>query len=82
MRKLSTKQKNIIISYIKNDYFNNDCLIDKFGNYNILIKQLEKVNDYETLEQDINRLINDIIFKDTLEQKIEIVKNFQTIKKV
>lgn len=76
MRKLSTKQKNVIISYIKDDFFNNDALIDKYGNYNILLKQLEKINDYETLSQDLDRLISDLIFTDTIEEKIQAVKKF------
>lgn len=76
MRRLNTKQKNVIMSYIKNDYFNSDCLIDKYGNYNILLTQLEKINDYETLDNDLQRLTTDLIFCDTLEKKIEKTKKF------
>ena len=47
MRKLSKKQKNIIIDYINNDFFESDLLIGKYGNFNILYSQLEKINDYE-----------------------------------
>ena len=76
MRRLNTKQKNVIISYINNDYFNNDCLIDKYGNYNILLMQLEKINDYETLNDDLQRLTTDLIFCNTIEEKIQKTKNF------
>lgn len=76
VRRLNTKQKNIIISYIKDDYFNRDCLIDKYGNYNILLMQLEKINDYETLNDDLQRLTTDLIFCNTLEEKIQKTKNF------
>lgn len=76
MKKLSKKQKNIIIDYIKNDFFNNDLFIEKNNNEFILLKQLEKANDYETLYQDYNRLKEDLIFLADKEQKIQYVKNF------
>ncbi len=77
MRKLSTKQKNIVIDYIKNYEDFEDHYFDyKKGVRFILIKQLEKHNDYETLYQDLDRLVNDLIFKDTKEEKIDYVKKF------
>ena len=59
MRYFSKGQKRILKDYAKNKFFENDLLINKYGNKTILIKQLEKVNDYETLYQDLNRLIDE-----------------------
>ena len=75
MRKLSKKQKNIIIDYINNDFFESDLLIEKYGNFNILYSQLEKINDYETLWQDLKRITNDLLFENNKEDKINYVKN-------
>lgn len=74
MRKLSKKQKNILKDYAKDGYFNSDLLINKFNNKTILLMQLEKVNDYETLTWDVNRLIDDLLFADTLEEKIKVIE--------
>ena len=76
MRKLSKKQKNIIKDYAKSGYFDSDLLINKYGNKDILISQLEKVNIYENMEGDIDRLIGDLLFTDTLEKKIKLIDNF------
>ncbi len=76
MRKLSKKQKNIIKDYAKSGYFNDDLLINKYNNKSILVMQLEKVNDYETLTSDLNRLIDDLLFTNTLEEKIKLIDNF------
>lgn len=76
MRKLSKKQKNIIICYIKDNFFNNDALINKYNNFYILYKQLEKINDYETLYQDLERLKSDLIFKDTIQDKINYTLSY------
>lgn len=76
MRKLSKKQKSIIIDYVKSGFFEKDWLIKKHGNNVILYKQLEKVNNYETLYQDVERLIDDLLFKDNKEEKIDYIKNF------
>lgn len=75
MRKLSKKQKNIIIDYINNDFFESDLLIEKYGNFNILYSQLEKINDYETLWQDLKRITNDLLFENNKEDKINYIKN-------
>lgn len=76
MRKLSKKQKNVIIDYIENDFFNSDLFIEKNNNEFILLKQLEKANDYESLYQDYNRLKEDLFFLTDKEQKKQYVKNF------
>ena len=75
MRKLSKKQKNIIIDYINNNFFESDLLIEKYGNFNILYSQLEKINDYEALWQDLKRITNDLLFENNKEDKINYVKN-------
>lgn len=77
MRYLSKKQKHIIIDYIKDGYFNNDLYINKFNNEFILLRQLEKVNDYETLYTDYHRLKSDLIFINTIEDKIKYVTDFK-----
>lgn len=77
MRYLSKKQKNIIIDYVKDHYFDNDLFIEKGINETILLKQLEKVNDYETLYQDYNRLKYDLLFINNISDKINCVLNFQ-----
>lgn len=77
MRYLSKGQKRILKDYTISDYFNDDWLINKNNNMFILIKQLEKVNDYETLYQDLTRLLNDIRFESTLENKLNIIDNFR-----
>ena len=77
MRYFSKGQKRILKDYAKDGYFNDDLLINKYGNRIILIKQLEKVNDYETLYNDLNRLIDDLRFKDGLENKLKLIENFR-----
>ena len=77
MRYLSKKQKNIIKDYAKDGYFDRDLLINKYNNKTILLMQLEKVNDYETMTWDVNRLIDDLLFTDTLEEKIKFIDNFR-----
>jgi len=77
MRYLSKGQKRILKDYAKDNYFNSDLWINKNNSKNILMMQLEKVNDYETLWSDIDRLIGDLIFKDTIEEKIEYIDNFR-----
>lgn len=76
MRKLSKGQKRILIDYVKSDFFNSDLLIEKYGNENILLRQLENKNDYETLYSDYKRLKQDLLFKDTIEEKINCINNF------
>ena len=77
MRYLSKKQKNIIKDYINNGFFNNDLLIEKYGNEAILFKQLEKANDYETLYSDYKRLKSDLLFINTNDEKITYLYNFR-----
>lgn len=77
MRYLSKRQKRILKDYAKDRYFESDLLINKYNNKSILLMQLEKVNDYETLNWDVNRLIDDLLFTDTLEEKIKVIDNFR-----
>lgn len=77
MRYLSKGQKRILKDYAKDGYFNDDLLINKYGNRIILIKQLEKINDYETLYNDLSRLIDDLRFTESLEDKLNIIANFR-----
>lgn len=77
MRYISKGQKRVLKDYAKDNYFNSDLLINKFNNKTILMMQLEKINDYETLNWDVNRLIDDLIFADTIEEKLKIIDNFR-----
>ena len=77
MRYLSKGQKRILKDYTISGYFNNDWLINKNNSMFILITQLEKVNDYETLYNDLTRLLNDIRFESNLENKLNIIDNFR-----
>lgn len=77
MRYLSKGQKRILKDYTISGYFNDDWLINKNNNMFILITQLEKVNDYETLYQDLTRILNDIRFESNLENKLNIIDNFR-----
>ena len=67
MRKLSIKQK----TYIKQCLKNGVNLKEK--RFEILI-QLEKINDYETLYQDYDRLICDLLFSD---DKLKTIEDFR-----
>lgn len=77
MRYISKGQKRVLKDYAKDNYFNSDLLINKFNNKTILMMQLEKINDYETLNWDVNRLIDDLVFADTIEEKLKIIDNFR-----
>lgn len=77
MRYLSKGQKRIIKDYVKNGFFNDDLLIEKYGNKIILLKQLEKINDYETLYWDYERLKNDLLFTNTIDEKLKLIDNFK-----
>lgn len=55
MRRLSIKQKQIIINYVKQNYITPAIK-------NEILSKIEKVNDYETLHQDMERFINDYIY--------------------
>lgn len=77
MRYLSKGQKRVLKDYAKDGYFNSDLYINKFNNKTILLMQLEKINDYETLNWDVNRLINDLLFEETLEDKIKLIESFK-----
>ena len=70
MRKLNAKQKKIIKVYWENDLLDNTN-IDYNYNKNFLLSQLEKINDYETLWSDLDRLIDDLIWSDDYKKTIE-----------
>lgn len=53
------------------NYKNNKYQINK----SLLIEKCEEINDYETLWQDIDRLINDLQFSSS-DEYLEIIKNF------
>lgn len=69
MRRLNNKQKKIIEEYWENDmldytnveyYYNKDLLLDK----------LYKINIYENLDSDLDRLIQDLNFSDDYKKTI------------
>lgn len=55
MRRLSIKQKQIIINYVKQNSITPSIK-------NEILSKIEKINDYETLPQDMERFINDYIY--------------------
>lgn len=69
MRKLNNKQKKIIQVYWENDLLDNTN-VDYNYNKNFLLSQLEKINDYETLWSDLDRLICDLIWSDDYKKTI------------
>ena len=74
MRKLSAKQKKIIRKYWeedKLDYTN----VEWKNNRTKLILELEKINDYETMWNDLDILIQDLNFSDNY---IETIQKFQS----
>lgn len=70
MRKLNAKQKKIIKAYWENDLLDSTN-VDYHYNKNFLLSQLEKINDYETLWSDLDRLIDDLIWSDDYKKTIE-----------
>ena len=63
MRRLSKKQKNII----KEEYQKIAFHDLRLGVALDLLTRLEKINDYETLNQDVDRLINDLHYNINLD---------------
>ena len=57
MRKLSSKQKMVIQKYYEQG---------KLSDYNELVEELNKINCYECLENDLDRLISDLKLIDML----------------
>lgn len=68
MRKLSKVQKKVILEHFINA--NRDT--HNINRYE-LIEKLEKINDYETLWSDLDRLLSDLNFSNNYE---ETIKNF------
>lgn len=67
MRKLSKKQKVYIRQLVANEI---DLKTKRFE----ILMQLEKMNDYETLYQDYDRLTDDLLFSD---DKVKTIENFK-----
>ena len=67
MRKLTKKQKIYIRQCIANGI---DLKAKRFE----ILMQLEKMNDYETLYQDYDRLTDDLLFSD---DKVKTIENFE-----
>jgi hypothetical protein len=72
MRKLSAKQKKIVQRYWEEDKLDNTN-VEYHLNKEQLLEELEKINDYETLWSDLDRLICDLIFSDNY---IETIRKF------
>jgi hypothetical protein len=68
MRKLSLKQKKLVKEYFDNDLLDYTNVEHKQNKKELIIK-LEKLNDYETLWWDVDRLIDDLIMNDNLDIK-------------
>lgn len=72
MRKLNNKQKKMVALFCI-QYDKDNTTINLNEKYNDLINELEKINCYENLESDVDRLINDLRFTDDIEKTL---KNF------
>ena len=69
MRKLNMKQKKIVQRYWEEDKL--DSTNVEYHLYKKqLLEELEKINDYETMWSDLDRLINDLYFSEDYEQTI------------
>lgn len=68
MRKLSLKQKKLVKEYFDNDLLDYTNVEYRQNKVDLIIK-LEKLNDYETLWSDVDRLIDDLIMNDNLDIK-------------
>ena len=77
MRHFSRKQKAILKDYARHGYFEDDMLINRYGNKDVLMKVLENVNDYETMWSDLDRIINDLMFTNSLEEKYRLIESFR-----
>ena len=73
MRRLSVKQKNIVQKYWEEDMLDYTN-VEYHYNKEKLLEELEKINDYETMWCDLERLIQDLHFSDNY---IETIKKFQ-----
>lgn len=69
MRKLNMKQKKIVQRYWEEDKLDSTN-VEYYNNKEELLEELEKINDYETMWSDLDRLINDLYFSDNIEQTI------------
>ena len=69
MRKLNMKQKKIVQRYWEEDKLDSTN-VEYHLNKMQLLKELEELNDYETLWIDLDRLINDLYFSEDYEQTI------------
>ena len=69
MRKLNMKQKKIVQRYWEEDKLDSTN-VEYYNNKEELLEELEKINDYETMWSDLDRLINDLYFSEDYEQTI------------
>ena len=80
MRHLSKGQKKVLKDYARDGFFmlNEYGVLElkMYGNDIILMKQLERINDYETLYDDVNRLLNDLLFCNSKDEQVEKIEAF------
>jgi hypothetical protein len=69
MRKLNMKQKKLVQKYWEEDKLDSTN-VEYYNNKKELLEELEKINDYETMWCDLDRLINDLYFSKDYEQTI------------
>lgn len=70
MRKLNKKQKELVKYYYRNDMLDSTN-VEYYSNIVKLKLECEKINDYETLYTDINRLISDLDYTDDYVKTID-----------
>lgn len=68
MRRLSLKQKKLVKEYFDNDLLDYTNVEHRQNKADLIIK-LEKLNDYETLWSDVDRLVDDLISNEDLDLK-------------
>ena len=75
MRALTEEQKGVLETYFKTthqitlEYFPTDTPEKIIKESKQAIKCLEALNDYETLYQDCERYLNDLLMKEKIEEK-------------
>ena len=75
MRALTEEQKGVLETYFKTthqitlEYFPTNTPIQIIKNANQCKRSLEALNDYETLYQDCERYLNDLLMKEKIEEK-------------
>lgn len=75
LRELTKEQKGVLETYFKTtnqitlEYFPKDTPIQIIKNANQCKRTLEALNDYETMYQDCERYLNDLLMNEKIKEK-------------